>query len=261
MPRYVNLYRLKYSSLVLLLAAGLCPQQDQAQDGTRQLYYLETGPKETLPPIAPASTTPIPPAKSQVKHLGLHYNVVLVDASGHRRPISSERVLQAGDCFAIDLHSNRSGYVYVFAKQSSGSWIPLLPSAEMPDESNILDPERTLQVPKGHCFEVRNPPGDETLFVVLSRNPSDFYELYENFKSGANGTGNHSAPQHLQFAEASRLDAAVEHLDQRFGTRDIAITKVQTSHDNAEPVGSVYVVNTSSRPTSSIVTTIIVRHR
>jgi hypothetical protein len=197
-------------------------------------------------------------------HLGLRYNIVLVDASGHRRPVSSDRVLEAGDCFAIDLHSNRSGYIYVFAKQSSGSWMPLLPSAEMPDENNILDPGRTFQIPKSHCFEIQNPPGEETLFVVLSRNPRDFYELYEGFKSrsqGADGSGGRSAGQHLQLAEASKLGAAVEHLDQRFGTRDIAITKVDTPHDSAEPVGSVYVVNTSGRPASSIVTKIITQHR
>lgn len=266
MPFNFSLGRRKRVGLLLLLALGsLSGQTNQPAEGTRQLYYLATSSKDSLPPVVPASTTSArPPSKAGAVHLGLRYNVVLVDTSGRRQPVSSNRVLEAGDCFAIDLRSNRSGYIYVFAKQSSGSWIPLLPSAEMPDENNVLDPGKTLQIPKSHCFEIQNPPGEETLFVVLSRNPRDFYELYEGFKTKSQGSGGpagHTPSQHMQLAEASKLDAAVQHLDQRFGTRDIAITKVDTPQDSSEPDGSVYVVNTSDRPTSSIVTKIIVRHR
>jgi hypothetical protein len=101
-----------------------------------------------------------------------------------------------------------------------------------------------MQIPKGYCFTIQDPPGQETLFVVLSRDPRDFYELYQGFK-----------------ADAGKLNAAVEHLDERFATRDIAITKVDAPRDKEEPVGAVYVVNTSDRPTSGIVTKIVVRHQ
>ncbi len=256
----------KRAGCVLILAVSaigcLSAWQDQPAEGTRQLYYLATSQKDPLPPVAPASVRPQAP-KTGAVHLGLRYNIVLLDSSGARQPISSSRVLRTGDCFAIDIQSNRSGYLYVFAKQSSGSWRPLFPSPEMAGESNILDPGRKVQVPKGYCFTIQNPPGQETLFVVLSRDPRDFYELYEGFKARS-GAPTTSAPahtmEHLQLADAGKLNAAVEHLDERFATRDIAITRVDTPHENGEPAGSVYVVNTSDRPTSSIVTKIVIRH-
>jgi hypothetical protein len=252
--------RRDWSRLGLLLLAGaaaLFAQQTQSAEGTRQLYYLGTSSKDALPPVSAAAEPPSP-RRTEAVHLGLRYNLVLVDAAGRTRPVSADRILHTGDCFAIDLRSNRSGYIYVFAKQSSGSWLPLLPSAEMPEEDNILDPGRTLQIPKSHCFEIQNPPGEETLFVVLSRNPRDFYELYERFKSRSAGE---SGPQHLQLAQSSKLNAAVEHLDARFGTRDIAITKIDTPGAGPDPAGSVYVVNKSDRPASSLVTKIVIRHR
>jgi hypothetical protein len=252
-------------SIVLLTLTCLRGQQSPPAEGARQLYYLATSPKDSLPPVAPASPSQTAsPAKIEAPHLGLRYNIVLVDQAGHRQPVSADRVLHTGNCFGIDLHSNRSGYVYVFAKQSSGSWVPLLPSAEMPDETNVLDPSVALKIPKHHCFGVENPPGEETLFVVLSRNPRDFYELYEGYKtrsSVTSGPANHATGQHLQLAKSKQLSAAVQHLDERFGTRDISITKANTSRDSNEPAGSVYVVNTSARPTSSIVTKIVIRHR
>lgn len=227
--------------------------QDQTMEGARQLYYLAKSTKDSLPLVAPPATS-APTQQAAAVHLGLRYNLVLLDSSGRPQPISSDRILHAGDCFAIDIQSNRSGYLYVFAKQSSGSWRPLLPSAEMPDASNILDPGRKVQIPRGYCFSVENPPGQETMFVVLSRDPRDFYELYESFKTKS------GAPAPVQMANAAKLNSAIEHIDQRFGTRDITITKTREPQDEKEPPGSVYVVNTSGRPTSSIVTKIAIRH-
>lgn len=243
------------SVLPMLVVGASClfAWQDQPVEGARQLYYLAKSARDSLPPVAPpAASAPAPPAGAV--HLGLRYNLVLLDSSGRPQPISADRILHAGDCFAIDIQSNRSGYLYVFAKQSSGSWRPLLPSPEMPEASNVLDPGRKVQIPNGYCFAVENPPGQETMFVVLSRDPRDFYELYESFKAKS------SAPAPVQMANAAKLNSAIEHIEQRFGTRDITITRTHEPQDEKEPPGSVYVVNTSGRPASSIVTKIMIRH-
>lgn len=244
--------------LSLVLSRLAAAPQSEGVEATRQLYYLASSSKESLPPVKRDSAATEAP-KPGVVHLGLRYNLVLVDGSGKSKPISSDRILRNGDCFAIDLQSNRSGYLYVLAKQSSGSWMPLLPSVQMPDERNVVDPGRKIRIPKSYCFEVHNPAGAETLFVVLSRDPRDFYELYEGIKQKEANAAS-AAPKQLG-SGAGTLTAAVDHLNQRFGTRDIVIRKAETPEANDEPRGSVYVVNASDKPVSSLVTEIHVRHR
>jgi hypothetical protein len=232
----------------MTLAAGLAAGQEHSSDGTRQMYYLAIPPKDTLAPLA-NGTTPPPAVKAGALHLGLRYNVVLIK-NKKAEQIPSDRALKEGDCFAIDLESNRAGYLYVLDRQSSGSWMPLLPSSQMPGQKNQLEPGKRLRIPSSYCFVVHNPPGTETLFVVLSRDPRDFYELFESVKS------KESQPKQ------AKVDAAVEHLEEKFGgSRDISIARTDEPTRNDEPKGAVYVVNTSDRPSSSLVTKIEVRHQ
>jgi hypothetical protein len=262
----VRTLSLKRAAFFLSLAACLTAQQTTSSEGTRQLYYLATPPPDTIPPLTSASTggagsAASPTAKAETPHLGLRYNLVLVHSSGHRTPIRSDRVLHTGDCVGVDLYANRSGYVYVFAKQSNGDWVPLLPSTQMPGESNILNLGNVLQIPKQHCFRIEDPPGEETLFVLVSRDPRDFYEIFEGYKTRGTPPPAHRPKQEpMQFADNSHLKSAVDHLDEEFGKRNISIASVDAPKEKSEPPGSVYVVNTSDHPTSTIVTKIIIRH-
>jgi hypothetical protein len=200
-------------------------------------------------------------------HLGLRYNLVLVDAdSGKAQSAAPDRMFRAGECFAIELESNRAGFLYVLAKQSSGSWHPLVPSTEsdMATESNVIVPGKRIRVPLQHCFEIQNPPGVETLFVVLSREPRDTFELYENIKTPGT-TQTPGAPRRtaasVQVADARVTDGAVARMREQFGSRDIAIKKVSQPLGAAEPPESVYVVNSSSNPSSNLAAQIDVHHR
>jgi len=259
-------------AVVLAFFCALAQEPKQPMEGARELYYVAVSKKDTLPPIRKRATPatksgPAEPtsAGTAAVHLGLRYNLVMVDAqSGKSEDVDPDRTLRTGDCFAISLESNRSGYLYVLAKQSSGSWQPLLPSPEMTDESNIIDPGKKLRVPASYCFEVHDPPGTETLFVVLSRDPRDFYDLYEGIKR-ENAAPSQTPPRPnanpVQLANASVVNSAVAKMAAQFGTRDIAIKKVSRPVSAQEPPNSVYVVNSSNQPASSLVTQIQVRHR
>jgi hypothetical protein len=267
--------RIVVSVILLGAAAGAPAQQKPEPEGARELYYRAMVQKDPPPPVrraaarsggvpAPAATAP---DNTGAMHLGLRYNLVLVDAdSGSAQPAAPDRMFRAGDCFAIDLEANRAGFLYVLAKQSSGSWQPLLPSTDpdMATESNAIVPGKKIRIPLEHCFELRNPPGVETLFVVLSREPRDTFELYENTKApGATQTP--GAPRRtaasVQVADASVTDGAVTRLREQFGSRDIAIKKVSQPLGAAEPPESVYVVNSSSSPSSNLAAQIDVHHR
>jgi hypothetical protein len=251
------------SFILLGAAAGAMAQQRPEAEGARELFYQALVEKDSPPPVRRASTA----ANLDAVHLGLRYNLVLVDAnSGRAQPAAPDRMFRAGECFAIDFESNRAGFLYVLAKQSSGSWQMLVPSAD-PDtatESNAIAPGKKTRVPLRHCFEIENPPGVETLFVVLSREPRDSFELYENLKAPAEAPPA-AAPAHrapvAQVADASVTDGAVARMRERFGTRDIAIKRINQPLAAAEPAGSVYVVNSSRNPSSNIAAQIEVHHR
>lgn len=256
-------------ALVLCCSVALVQhaQQPPLTSGARELFYMASSGKDRLPPVRPVAASARTPAPSAV-HLGFRYNLLLISKNSSAYSIPSDRVLKIGECFAIEFTSNRSGYLYVLAKQSSGSWMPLLPSPEMADEKNVIDPGVKVRVPGNYCFEVHDPPGTESLFVVLSRDPRDFYELYQGIK-GKSVTTPAPSPEPepsksetvMQLADSRMVNHAVADLAERFGSRDIVIRKVNQSVSGADPEGSVYVVNGSQKPTSSIVTQIDVRHR
>lgn len=237
--------------------------------GARELYYVTFSNKDKLPAVNHSGAQ-----SSAAAHLGLRYNLLLVDATtGANQQVASSHVFRNGDCVALELQSNHSGYVYVLAKQSSGAWTPVLPSVEMPEETIVLDPGTKKRVPSNYCMVMQNPPGVESLFVVLSRKPADFYELYRGLR-GMKGAGpapaspnaapaEHPAaqPAPMQIADARIVNDAVEKMAHEFGMRDISIVRVNQPVRRDEPRGAVYVVNSSSKPAATITTTIEIRHR
>lgn len=245
----------------------------QSAEGTRELYYLAVSKKDALPPVSKTAAANSPgsqqhgrPGNTGAVHLGLRYNLVMVDPDTNKNisTVDPDRMLHKGDCFRLAMEANRSGYVYVMAKQSSGKWVPLLPSPDMVDESNIIEPGPggKVYVPANYCFEVKDPPGTETLKVVLSRDPQDFYELYQGLKNERQpSTRPTRSPANGSAANYADVSQAMERMSQQFGTRDIAIRKVNVPASSDELPNSVYAVNTSDRPATTLVVTIEVRHR
>jgi hypothetical protein len=264
------------------------PQPQEKSEGTRDLYYFGATQKDKLPPIRKVSTavraksTPAPtlsagtetdsaPAMpgavedaAAVSHLGFRYTVAVVNqSSGKAEAVDPDRDFRKGECVRLEVESNHSGYLYVLSKQSSGGWLPLFPSSEMPEESNVADPGQKVRAPQGYCFEISDPPGTETLFVVLSRSPRDFFELYDAIKnppSAAPANSSRSNSNPVQMADM-RVNSAVEKMAKTFGTRDLIIRKVTPVADRQDSDYSVYVVNGSDRPSSTVVKKVEIRHR
>ena len=204
---------------LLSAVAILTAQQQPKLEGARELFYNAMVQKDPPPPVRRTQPRPsaggatITPVSMAAVHLGLRYNLVLVDPdSGRTQAAAPDRMFRTGECFALDIESNRSGFLYVLAKQSSGRWHPLLPSKEedMATENNTITAGTKVRIPLKHCFEIENPPGVETLFVVLSREPRDTFDQ-ENMKSPA--TPRELTPQRpaapVEIADASIADSAV----------------------------------------------------
>jgi len=272
----------RLAGTLLLAAIGpIVAQQPPAQQaketaGARELFFTAASEKETLPPIAKPETPPPPPpvvkkgstgpktggtapkrppaATTAIVHLGLTYSLNLVNsATGTSQPADSDQTFHKGQCVGIDFKSNRSGYLYVLALQSSGDWQPLLPSPEMPDESNVLDPGQRIRVPSGYCFEIADPPGTETLFVVLARDPDEIYNLNEAIRRRATGTTGKAAAARLVKSEVDRLSSSAG--------GNTKVGKSGPSSSKGDAPNSVYVVNGSQQAQTRLVTQIRIRHQ
>ena len=132
---------------------------------------------------------------ASVPHLGFRYTVALVNqTSGKAESVDPDRDFRKGECVRIELESNQSGYLYVLSKQSSGTWLPLFPSPEMPGESDVIDPGQKVRAPKDYCFEINDPPGTETLFVALSSVSARFLRFVRCHQNTPScGAGEHQA--------------------------------------------------------------------
>lgn len=276
------------SLMTVLWAIASMAQQPPPAEGARELFFAGAAPKDELPPVrrsappakaAPATNQPAQagsarPAALGAMHLGLRYNLLLVSARGERgQPVEPERNFRKGDCVAIEMEANRSGYLYVLSKQSSGDWVPLFPTPELSDQSNRIDPGQTIRTPRNSCFEIDDPPGAETLFVALSRDPRDIYELSESIKNPGDRPQPLSGPN--QIAGAGRINSAVGRINQEYGTRDLPFRQVAKPaaqpaplrraaakpSDKPELANAVYVVNGSSKPAATLVTKIEILHR
>ena len=251
-------------------AAGCMGQPQQPPEGARELFFHGAAPKDALPPIpkaaTPAKATKAAPALNSTAalHLGLRYTLLLVKSPGDRdQPTDPDRNFRKGDCVAVNLEANRSGYLYVLAKQSNGDWIPLFPTPGLADQSNRIDPGQVIRAPRHSCFEFEDPPGTETLFVVLSRNPRDIDELAEGIKT--------PAEKAARLASAARVNSAVDQISQQAGTRELPFREVvkppaairqpnPKPADGRQTENAVYVVSGSGKPASTLVTRVEIRH-
>ena len=198
-----------------------------------------------------------------VQHLGLRYNLVLVDKdTGKGEPVEPDRVFQPGECIALEFEANRSGYLYVLDRGSSGTWNPLLPSPQMPDEANIVRARTSVRVPQNYCFEIAGPPGIERIFVALSRNPAEVYDLQDSIKGSGTSEPGETQPGeavHVLTAE-NRITRVVSRMQGNMGARDLKITKIAKPSDPGEPPGSVYLVNASPGSSDRVITEIQIKH-
>jgi hypothetical protein len=255
------------SGLVVLLvcASGWCGQ-DAAQLSAKTLYYQgeadeQKPPVKTAPKHVSKASTPsnVKAVSATVEHLGLRYNLLLFDRSTNKSvAVDPDHVFEQGDCVQLQFAPNRSGYLYVFDKGSSGKWEVLLPSTLMSDEMNVMQSGQVAKVPQNYCFTVQNPAGTEHLFVVLSRSQEDMYSLDRAIRSG----GAKPAPDATPVTEAAnRLEIEIQQMRTGLGSRDLGVEKINEPTQGDEPVHSVYVVNTSTRSSDRLVTEIQIRHQ
>jgi hypothetical protein len=217
--------------------------------------------------IIRASATPpertTAPAPSAGSALGLKYTILKL-SDDEMAPVAPDTVFHAGDKIQFKVEANGPGYLYIISQGSSGTWKPMFPSPEIVEGSNRVEALTPYTFPQGYRFVFDQQPGDERIFIILSRNAKpDFEQLVYSLKGGAKPATN-LAPQPAPMAKpvmvAEIRDDAINRLRTTYA-RDLVIEKVGDSAQNDSPEKAVYVVNPTGSADSCVVADLRLIHR
>jgi hypothetical protein len=174
-------------------------------------------------------------------------------------PVDVDRHYQTGDCFVVAVEPNYSGYLYIFARGSSGAWQPLIPLLT-PGESHRVEAHTLVQIPSEGCLELRPPSGVEHVFLVFGRDRQDFVQLNAAIKGTAPTDAAVAAPYLAPPVDPVSLEKTVNTLYMGLNDRDIGVKKIDKGLLPEEPPHSVYAVNMSRLPKETIVAELRLRH-
>jgi hypothetical protein len=230
-------------------------------------------PKQSAPPAPQVKTDAKPapaPAAASSEHtvavaavpLGVRYSVLKRDASNQFAEVDPDTTFHSGDRIRIQVKANTSGYLYVVAQGSSGTWQVLFPSSDVAGGSNRLQPGDTRQVPPGDRgqFVFDDQGGTEKLFLVLARQAEpDLDKLIYSMGGASPAPGTPQAPRAL-LAQASVTNDVVQRLRAQVASRDLVFEKVDGEVDGKIENAS-YVVNPSPSPDARLVVDVALRHQ
>jgi hypothetical protein len=186
-------------------------------------------------------------------HLGLRCSVMRRDAAGEYQEVAPDSVFHSGDHIRLSFLPNAPGYFYVIEQGSTGAWRPIFPPQNSDTNATKISAGQLQIVPgKKQSFQFDQNPGDEKLFVILSRTPiADLDRAIENLKNpqpAATQQPTEAGP--LLEAENKIPDAFVQQL----GSRDLKLVDEETVDDSASKANSqekaIYVVNKVAGPAS-----------
>lgn len=217
----------------------------------------------------PGERSVVRPAAYGAQHrppLGLRYTILKL-SDGRMAETAPDTVFHAGDRIQLSVEVNDAGCLYVIHQGSSGAWKPMFPSAQVEDGNNRVQARRTYILPPGSRFVFDERPGEERLFVVLSREPvADLEKLIYSLESGtppapAAQPAAPARPQRLLLAaNLPSIDNALVGRLRNAYARDLVIEQVNGQTPGPRRETAVYVVNPNGAPDSSVVADIRLIH-
>ncbi|HLJ47004.1 MAG TPA: DUF4384 domain-containing protein [Bryobacteraceae bacterium] len=210
-------------------------------------------------------------AAVESKPLGLRVSLVKITNDGRTVEVDSDASFRPGDRLRLNVEVSDPGYLYIVNRGSSGTWTPLFPSADIPEASNKVQPGTKYQVPQGAYFTVSDPPGEEKLFVILSRNPELDMGTLASDMSQRDKTTPIQPTHHTQTDTQPNVkqyavnlppinDDAVNRLRTTY-SRDLIIEKVDETTPGTQKEKAVYAVNPTAGADSKVVLDVGIKHR
>ncbi len=217
-------------------------------------------------PEATHESTPVTLASMTRKPLGVRLSILKVSENGQTSEVPPDTSFQPGDRVRLSLQVSENGYLYIINRGSSGTWTQLFPSPELPNASNMVTPGVTYSVPPDRNFVISNPPGEEKLFIILSRQPElDVDALTMDMSRRESGQKELPVPKHpIETRIAANLpsmnDAMVDRLRNVYA-RDLIIEKVDPQTPGTRKENAVYAVNPGGGDDTRVVLDAQIKHR
>jgi Domain of unknown function (DUF4384) len=218
------------------------------------------------PPTQPSAITapsqvPLVQAAYTTTPLGIKYSI-LQRVGADYTEVSPDSVFHSGDRIRLRVEVNAAGYLYVISRGSSGTWKPLFPSPEVPD--NRADRGVSYDIPSGYVFTFDEQAGQEKLFIVFSRQPEPNLEgLVYSLSSGQKPaeTAQPSGGKVLLAQNMVNIDDGLVQKLRNVYARDLIIEKVDESSPAAPKEKAVYVVNPARSGDSRVVADVTLEHK
>lgn len=200
--------------------------------------------------------------------LGLRCSVMLRDANNEYAEVTPGTVFHSGDHIRLSFLANEPGYFYVIQQGSSGVWSPIFPPPNAGPDANKVQAGQPQVVPSGtRAFAFDQHPGDEKLYVILSRTPiADLDRVVQNLR-----TGKAAQPQEpVGGGDAGQMMEAKNNIPdifvQRLASRDLSLVEEQkvdeSSKSDVQGEKAIYVVSKGAAPESNsqVVLSLDLRH-
>ncbi len=172
--------------------------QRRSDPGAGGATVSATAPDPKVGPGRASDSLPILPVDNPTRPLGIRLSIVKDSPSGpfaeDPPEVSLDTNFHKDDRVRLHIKVNDKGYLYILDRQSSGIWKPLLPSPDLPGISNVVEPGTVYSVPPTTGFLVGDPPGEEKLFIVLSRTPEDLQSLIMDMSRREGGSSTPKSP-------------------------------------------------------------------
>jgi hypothetical protein len=251
------------------------PAQVQVASTPRVSAPANTPSRPPAPEAVPAAHRPPSPAVNPnfrtvsytqgLLPLGVRYSILQRGEGGQFSEVAPDKIFHSGDRIRLSVEVNDAGYLYIVHRGSSGTWKLMFPTADSPDGSNQVEKGRRYMLPPGSVFTFVGEPGEEKLFLVLSRQPEpDLETLIDSLQGGSKPPA--PAPvkpqQQMQLAALRLPDDAMINRMRNLYSRDLITEKInEESNNEGQADKAVYVVNSSLQPDSRVVADIALKHR
>ena len=218
---------------------------------------------------APASTSAVAVASERpAAPLGLRYSILKQVAGGQTLEVDPEGVFRSGDRIRLAVETNDDAYLYIVQRGSSGNWSLLFPTPEIAGGNNRIERGRHYEIPTGHWFAFDEQPGEEKLFIVLSRPPEAslekmIYALQPGGEKAAAVTPPEEKPAKTLLAANVRPigDDVVNRIRGQIAARDLVFEKVDENTAGSKKEKAVYVVNRTGSADSRVVADVTLQHK
>ncbi len=202
---------------------------------------VKTAPAATknADPVPPGTTRPVEPAEvprevsakimfastdTATVAPGLRFRLMLESPGGQPVDVDPARDFHTGERIRFAFESNIDGFLYVAQQGTSGNWTVLFPNPDINGGRNAVKRFEEYVIPDDNWFRFEGNPGEEQLFVFLSREPlktlPGFDRPVKTFES--------SPP------------ALVAQLQSSIASRDLILAKDSTA---TKGVQATYIVN------------------